>query len=70
MSMERKILRKEDFDKNLYDYYIKHYGENELDEWFEQPALNVWCFKRENKIITLKCHMLYGVVEEKTDIID
>ena len=62
-------MRKEDFDKNLYDYYIKHYGENASDEWYEQPAVNVWCFRRDDKVITLKSHILRGTVEAQTETI-
>ncbi|MBE6616634.1 MAG: hypothetical protein E7627_01635 [Ruminococcaceae bacterium] len=57
------ILKKEDFDKKLYAYYIEKYGAKDTDEWFEQPAVNVWCFRRADKIITLKSHILHGEVE-------
>ena len=58
-----KILTKEDFNKKLYEYYIEHYGERESDEWFEQPAVNVWVFKRDNQFISLKAHILTGEIE-------
>ena len=59
-----KILTKEELNKILYEYYLEHYGENETDEWFEKPAENVIVFKRDNKYISLKAHILNGKVEE------
>ena len=58
-----KILDKENFNRNLYEYYVKQYGERDTDKWYEQPAVNVWVFGRDGKIITLKSHILTGVVE-------
>lgn len=59
-----KILTKEQLVNNLYKYYVEHYGERDTDEWFEQPANNVWLFVRNGEIITLKCHMLTGEITE------
>ena len=59
-----KILTKEELNKKLYEYYIKNYTEKDTDEWFEQPAVNVWVFKRDDKYISLKAHILSGEVEE------
>jgi len=58
------ILTKEQFNSNLYKYYVEHYGERETDEWFEQPAVNVIVFKRDGKYISLKSHILTGEVTE------
>ncbi len=58
------ILTKEELGKKLYAYYVEHYGERDTDEWFEQPAVNVWAFKRDSKYICLKAHILSGEVEE------
>lgn len=60
------------FDKELYannlrEYYLKNYGEKETDLWYEQPAVNVWVFGRDNKIITLKSHILTGKVTEQIE---
>ena len=46
----------------LWKLSKKHYGKRDTDIWFEQPALNVWVFKRGNKIITLKSHVITGDV--------
>ena len=58
------ILTKDELSKKLYEYYIEHYGEIDTDEWFEPPAANVWVFKRDDKYISLKAHILTGDVEE------
>lgn len=59
-----KILSKDKISELLHSYYKEHYGENENDIWFEPPATNVVCFQREDKIISLKCHILDGTVTE------
>lgn len=61
------IFNKEMYTKNLLEYYLKHYGEKETDIWYEQPAVNVWVFGRDNKIITLKSHILTGEVTEQIE---
>ena len=58
------ILKKEDFIENLRSHYELHYGKRDSDIWYEQPAVNVWVFERDGKIITLKSHILTGAVEE------
>ena len=60
-----KILSKEEFNKYIYEYYVSHYGERKSDIWHEQPAVNVWVFERDNKIIVIKSHMLNGEIEVK-----
>lgn len=59
-----RILSKEELNAKLYEYYSEHYGERDTDEWFEQPAANVWVFKRDGRYISLKAHILSGKVEE------
>ncbi len=56
------ILAKDELNKKLYEYYVEHYGEKDTDEWFESPAVNVWTFKRDSKYISLKAHILTGIV--------
>ena len=65
-----KILTKEELNTKLFEYYREHYGERETDEWFEQPAANVWVFKRDNKYISLKAHILTAEVEEFVESIE
>lgn len=62
-----EILTKEQLGNNLYEYYKENYGEKETDVWYEQPSLNVWVFGRDEKIITLKCHILNGKITEKIE---
>ena len=58
------ILTKEELFQKLYSYYKEHYGEKESDVWCECSAVNVIVFKRDNKYISLKAHILTGEVEE------
>lgn len=61
------ILEKQLYVKNLREYYENNYGESEADIWYEQPAVNVWVFGRDNKIITLKSHILTGEVTDQIE---
>ncbi len=63
------ILSKEKLNQCLYEYYKEHYGECESDVWYEQPAVNVWVFGRDDKVITLQSHMLSGEVTETVEYI-
>lgn len=63
------LLEKQEISKFLYEFYIETYGELETDKWFEQPAVNIWTFERDGKIITLKCHILTGEVEAKEEML-
>lgn len=59
-----KILKKEELEQKLREYYSEKFGEDENDEWLFLQAVNVWCFKRGGKYISLKAHILSGKVEE------
>ncbi|MBP3484037.1 MAG: hypothetical protein J6K00_02965 [Oscillospiraceae bacterium] len=61
------ILDKEKLEQCLNEYYEEHYGRQNTDIWYEQPAVNVWVFGRDGKIITLKSHLLTGAVSEKIE---
>ena len=61
------ILDKEKLEQCLNEYYEEHYGRQNTDIWYEQPAVNVWVFGRDGKIITLKSHLLTGAVTEKIE---
>lgn len=56
------MLSKTQIEHYLTQYYKENYGENDGDVWYDQPAANVWVFSRNGKIITLKCHILTGIV--------
>lgn len=45
----------------LNNYYKKHYGERDTDEWYVNPEKNVWKFERDGKTIILK----YDIEEDK-----
>ena len=61
------MLTKQQINDNLRKHYIDRYGERNTDVWYEQPATNVWVFRRNGKIITLICHILTGVVTEQIE---
>lgn len=60
-----KTLTEKQLHNRLNKYYKKHFGELDTDEWYVNPAENVWKFKRDNKIIILECNMQTGEVKEK-----
>ncbi len=64
--MENKILTEKQLHNRLDKYYKEHYGERDTDGWYVNPAVNVWMFERDGKIITLKCHILTGEVTEQS----
>ena len=59
-----KILTKSELQECLYKYYMQNYGEKSTDIWYEQSAANVLTFCRDEKVITLKSHILTGDVTE------
>lgn len=59
-----KTLTEKQLHNRLNKYYKNVYGESDFDEWYVNPAVNVWMFVRDGKIITLKCHMLTGEITE------
>ena len=61
-----KILTRTQIEEKLQEYYQAHYGENHADVWYDSPAANVRMFRRDNKIITLQCHILTGIVTEQS----
>ena len=60
-----KTLTEKQLFNRLNKYYKKHYGELDTDEWYVNPADNVWKFKRDNKTIILICDMQTGEVKEE-----
>ena len=61
------LLTKTQFQEILRQYYIEHYGEQSSDKWYEQTAINVWVFVRDEKIITIKSHVLTGDITEQIE---
>ena len=64
MGEKMNILTKEKLNEKLQEYYATNYGESSTDVWYEQPAANVWDFKRGEKYIALRAHILTGKVKE------
>ena len=62
------MLSEKQLNNRLGKYYKKHFGENENDEWYVNPAINKWKFERDGKIIILVCNIESGEVTEKQGI--
>lgn len=62
--MEKVLTEKQLFNR-LNKYYKKHYGELDTDEWFVNPADNIWKFIRNGKTIVLVCDIYTGEVHEE-----
>lgn len=60
-----KILTEKQLHNRLNKYYKEHYGECDTDEWYVNPAVNMWKFIRDGKTIVLQCHIITGEVTEK-----
>lgn len=60
-----KTLTEKQLHSRLNNYYKKHYGENDWDEWYVNPAPNRWKFVRNGKTIVLVCDMHTGKVTEE-----
>lgn len=58
-----RILTNDEFQALLDRHYIRHFGVNNSDFWYPAPAANVRVFARGSTLVTLKCHILTGVVE-------
>lgn len=59
-----RILTNDELQTNLDRHYIRNYGVNDSDYWYPAPAANVRVFSRGSKLVTLKCHILTGMVSE------
>lgn len=60
-----KTLTEKQLHNRLNKYYKKVYGENDYDEWYVNPADNIWKFVRDGKIIILVCDVHTGEVTER-----
>ena len=63
-----KVLTEKQMHTKLNNYYKKHYGENDNDGFYPNPAPNKWKFERNGKIIILVCDTNTGKVEEKQGV--
>lgn len=60
-------MREKQIHTKLNNYYKKHYGERITDEWYVNPDINIWKFKREEKIIYLIYNIITRKITEKID---
>lgn len=60
-----KALTERQLHTRLNKYYKKHFGERDTDEWYVNPADNVWKFERDGKTIIFVCDEQTGEVTEK-----
>ena len=60
-----KTLTEKQLHSRLNKYYKKHFGESDWDEWYVNPAPNVWKFDRNGETITLVCNVHTGEVTEE-----
>lgn len=60
-----KSLTKKQLHNRLNNYYKKVYGESDYDEWYTNPADNIWKFVRDEKTIILVCDEFTGKVTER-----
>lgn len=60
-----KALTERQMHTRLNNYYKAYYGENDDDEWYVNPDINKWKFKRNGEIIILVCDMQTGKVKEE-----
>lgn len=57
-----KALTEKQLHSKLNQYYKKHYGEKDTDEWYVNPAPNKWKFNRDGKTIILECNVETGKI--------
>lgn len=60
-----KALTEKQLHTRLNNYYKRHYGELDTDEWYVNPAPNKWKFERDGKVVVLVCDMETGKVFEE-----
>lgn len=61
----KKTLTEKQMHTRLNNYYKKNFGERDTDEWYVNPAPNVWKFVRDGKTIILECDEETGEVIER-----
>jgi len=59
-----KTLTEKQLHSRLNKYYKKYYGERDTDEYYVNPDINIWKFKRDGKIIILTCNKYTGEITE------
>lgn len=57
-----KYLTEKQIHTRLDNYYKEHFGNRDTDEWYVNPADNIWKFVRNGRIIILECDKETGEV--------
>lgn len=60
-----KALTEKQLHNRLEKYYVNVIGESDFDEWYVNPAPNIWKFERDGKIIILEADIYTGKVTER-----
>ncbi len=60
-----KSLTEKQLHNRLNKYYKKNFGERDTDEWYVNPADNIWKFIRDGKTIILTCNKETGEITEQ-----
>lgn len=60
------ISKEKQIHTKLNNYYKSHFRERITDEWYVNPDINIWKFKRDGKIIILTYDITTGKIKEKT----
>lgn len=60
-----KTLTEKQLHNKLNKYYKQYYGELDTDEWYINPAPNIWKFNRDGKTIILEYNLETGKILEK-----
>lgn len=61
----KKPLTEKQLHSHLNRYYKRHYGKLDTDEWYVNPAENMWKFERNGTIIILMCDIYTGKITER-----
>jgi hypothetical protein len=60
-----KPLTDKQVGNKLDNHYKEFFGIRDTDNWYVNPAPNIWKFERDGKIIILICNKETGKVTER-----
>lgn len=60
-----KLLTEKQLHTRLDNYYKEHFGNRDTDEWYVNPADNIWKFERNGETIILECDKATGKITER-----
>ena len=60
-----KYLTEKQLHTRLDNYYKKHFGIRDTDEWYVNPADNIWKFVRNGRVIILECDRATGEITQR-----